>query len=138
MKTFDDYWCELDEEFDFDMKNPKYEEEWKGKVFLRPSKKELNYPYNGAKTSGGDGRDAYMKKAHETAQAGNTVVALVPAHTGSPWFHEYVLKPFYHIRWLRGTIDDRTDSENEFRTYQNYMVVIMRNWKLDQGQMWGM
>lgn len=132
-KSFDDFWCELDEVHDFDMKNPKYHEEWKGKVYLCPTKKELTFAYTGNVLKGGEGKCSYIKKAHETAQAGNTVVLLLPAHTGASWFQDYILKHFYDIHWIKGTIDDRfeVDNKNKCRTYQNYMIVTMINFKLE-------
>jgi len=46
----------------------------------------------------------WMKKAHETAQAGSTVVCLVPARTDTAWFQDYCLDPKYEIRFIKGRL----------------------------------
>lgn len=45
----------------------------------------------------------WVKKASEAAEAGATVVALLPARTDTKWFHTYVLDKA-HIHFLKGRI----------------------------------
>jgi hypothetical protein len=45
----------------------------------------------------------WLRKAHESAGQGATVVCLVPARTDTQWWHEYVL-PHAEIRYLRGRL----------------------------------
>ena len=61
---------------------------WGGVVFMNP-------PY-------GRVIKAWMKKAFESAQAGATVVCLVPARTDTSWWHDFAMKG--EIRFLRGRV----------------------------------
>ena len=45
----------------------------------------------------------WVKKAHDSATDGTTVVCLLPARTDTHWWHEYVL-PHAEIRYLRGRL----------------------------------
>ena len=62
--------------------------EWRGSVFMNP-------PY---------GREIplWMKKAWESAQAGATVVCLIPSRTDTRWWHDYAMKG--EIRFIRGRL----------------------------------
>ena len=44
----------------------------------------------------------WMKKAHESAQDGATVVCLVPARTDTKWWHEYAAP--HEVRFIRGRL----------------------------------
>lgn len=44
----------------------------------------------------------WMKKAYESAQAGATVVCLVPARTDTRWWHDYAMKG--SIEFIRGRL----------------------------------
>ena len=48
---------------------------WHGRVWMNPPYSDL-YPW--------------CAKAYEYAEAGGTVIALLPAWTDAPWFHDYV------------------------------------------------
>jgi hypothetical protein len=56
----------------------------------------MNPPY-------GPGLRHWVKKAHEAAQVGATVVGLLPARTDCTWWHDYVL-PHAEIRFIRGRL----------------------------------
>lgn len=45
----------------------------------------------------------WMKKAYESAQAGATVVCLVPARTDTKWWHDYAAKAS-EIRFYKGRL----------------------------------
>lgn len=62
---------------------------WEGIVWCNP-------PY-------GRGVDKWLRKGFESAEAGATVVFLLPARTDTRWFHEIVL-PAAEIRFLRGRL----------------------------------
>lgn len=51
-------------------------------------------------------QNAFVKKAYETAQAGDaTVVVLIPARTGSARWHDYIhCQPNVEVRFTRGRI----------------------------------
>ncbi|MCP5523225.1 MAG: adenine methyltransferase [Verrucomicrobiales bacterium] len=55
----------------------------------------MNPPY-------GRGIAPFMAKAYESAQAGATVVCLVPARTDTRWWHRYAMKG--EIRLMRGRL----------------------------------
>ena len=71
--------------------------EWDG------SKVWLNPPYG--RTIG-----EWVKKAHEHASKGNTVVLLLPARTDTRWFHDYVMGR--QIQFIKGRLKfgDATNS----------------------------
>jgi len=96
----------LDAEFQFTLdpcctsenaKCPKYftatedglRQDWAGHVVF------MNPPY---------GRQIgnWVQKAHESAQAGATVVCLVPSRTDTKWWHDYVLP--HEVRFLKGRL----------------------------------
>lgn len=64
-------------------------QEWKGVCWMNP-------PY---------GREIgkWVKKAYESAQAGATVVCLLPARTDTAWWHDYVMR-WGEITFLRGRL----------------------------------
>lgn len=57
----------------------------------------MNPPY-------GKGIDQWMTKAHEAAQAGATVVCLVPVRTSTHWWHDTVLATGAEVRYVRGRL----------------------------------
>ncbi len=63
-------------------------QEWGGVCWMNP-------PY---------GREIgkWMRKAHESGQAGATVVCLVPARTDTAWWHDYAVKGV--VRFVRGRL----------------------------------
>jgi phage N-6-adenine-methyltransferase len=62
---------------------------WQGSCWMNP-------PY-------GPGLRKWLKKAHQSAQYGATIVCLLPARTDTLWWHEYIL-PHAEIRFLRGRL----------------------------------
>ncbi len=69
---------------------------WKGTVWMNP-------PY---------GREigSWIRKAHNEAQGGATVVCLLPARTDTSWWHDYCMKG--EIRFIRGRIKFSGASHN--------------------------
>ena len=63
---------------------------WHGTCWMNP-------PYHQAEIP------KWIRKAYEESQRGAVVVALLPARTGSAWFHEVVL-PHAQVTFLRGRI----------------------------------
>lgn len=65
--------------------------EWRGVVWCNP-------PYG--RTVG-----SWVRKAHEAATRGATVVMLLPARTDTRWFHEFLYeKPGVEVRFLKGRL----------------------------------
>lgn len=57
----------------------------------------MNPPY-------GRGIGHWMKKAADAAEAGATVVALVPSRTDTAWWHEQVMARAAEVRFVRGRL----------------------------------
>jgi phage N-6-adenine-methyltransferase len=64
-------------------------QEWQGRCWMNP-------PY-------GRQIGQWLQKAYESAQAGATVVALIPSRTDTAWWHDYVMKAS-EIRFIRGRL----------------------------------
>lgn len=64
-------------------------QDWRGRVWMNP-------PY-------GRQIGKWVEKAHASAQAGATVVCLLPARTDTKWWHDFVM-PAAEIRFLRGRV----------------------------------
>jgi phage N-6-adenine-methyltransferase len=56
----------------------------------------MNPPY-------GNSLRHWVKKAHDSAKAGATVVCLLPARTDTHWWHDFVLS-YAEVRFIRGRI----------------------------------
>ncbi len=65
----------------------------------------------------------WIRKARESASAGATVVALLPARTDTKWFHEFIYYSNAEIRFLKGRLKFGRSTENA--PFPN-MVVIWR------------
>ena len=125
--TPQEFYDKLDKEFHFDLdpcstdENAKcvrhytreqdgLKQEWTGRVWMNP-------PY-------GRQCKAWVKKAYESVQRGaEVVVCLLPARTGSQWFHEYCLKG--EIRFIRGRLKFNTKDNAPFDS----IIVIFRKGK---------
>jgi phage N-6-adenine-methyltransferase len=46
----------------------------------------------------------WMERSYTQSQRGATVVCLVPAHTGQPWWHDWVIGKASEIRWIKGKV----------------------------------
>lgn len=63
----------------------------------------MNPPY-------GRGIDAWVRKAYLAAQAGATVVCLLPARTDTKWWHDYCQKG--EVTFIRGRLKFGGHSNN--------------------------
>lgn len=105
-ETPDDFFRTLDAEFHFSLDvcattaNAKcvpfytrtddgLRQDWTGTCWMNP-------PY-------GRAIGAWMEKAYESAQAGATVVCLIPARTDTRWWHSWVA-PYAEIRFVPGRL----------------------------------
>lgn len=97
---------ELDREFHFTLDVCALAENAKCAAFYSPADDGLAQPWTGVcwmNPPYGRAIGNWIAKAHRAAQAGATVVALIPARTDTTWWHEYVTKAA-DIRFLRGRI----------------------------------
>lgn len=113
-ETPQDFFDELDREFDFTLdvcatkENAKTEAyiynsslqqswyNWNWEAFKEPDTCWMNPPY-------GRAIGKWIKKASEEASLGAIVVALLPARTDTKWFHDYIYKK-HEIRFLKGRL----------------------------------
>lgn len=66
----------------------------------------------------------WIKKAHDEAKKGSTVICLVPARTDTRWFHDYILGRA-EIRFIKGRITFSGKGRAPFPS----MIVIYNNSK---------
>ena len=62
----------------------------------------------------------WVRKAYESAQAGATVVCLLPARTDTAWWHDYCMKG--DIEFLRGRLRFINRTLPSYRSDGNYKV----------------
>lgn len=86
-------------------------QDWSGEVVF------MNPPY-------GRSLPAWMKKAWEESQRGATVVCLVPARTGSAWFHDWAMRG--EVRYLRGRVRFILDGVRKGSPAFDSAVVVFR------------
>jgi site-specific DNA-methyltransferase (adenine-specific) len=86
-------------------------QDWSGETFW------MNPPY-------GRGQDVYswVRKAYETAAAGGTGVALLPASVDTKWFHDFVMRAT-EIRYVRDRLWFKKNGE-QARANHGSMVVV--------------
>ena len=72
-----------------------------------------------------------MEKAYEEAQAGTTVVLLIPARTDTAYFHDYIYGKA-EIRFLRGRLhfEDEDGCTLRTRTGTGSRLHRFRRWSL--------
>lgn len=69
---------------------------------------------------------AWVRKAYEEAQAGTTVVLLIPARTDTAYFHDYIYGKA-EIRFLRGRLHFEDEDENRFPPAPFPSMVVVYN-----------
>jgi phage N-6-adenine-methyltransferase len=97
---------ELDVEFGFQFDLAADETNAKCDRFYTIEDDALNQPWEGVcwlNPPFGRGIELWLSRAVEAAQAGATVVVLVPARTDTIWWHDLVI-PHAEIRFLRGRL----------------------------------
>lgn len=85
------------------------EQDWSGTCWMNP-------PY-------GNEIAAWVRKAYESAQAGATVVCLVPARTDTNWWHDYCGKG--EVRFIKGRL--RFGEATASAPFPNALVVFGRD-----------
>lgn len=103
--TPQDFFDKLNEEFHFDLDVCATAENAKCAKFFTKDDDGLNQLWRGVCWMNPPyGREigVWMKKAHESAQEGATVVCLVPARTDTRWWHEYAIQ--HEVRFIRGRL----------------------------------
>lgn len=104
--TPQDFFDKLNEEFDFETDVCALPSNAKCRRFFSPEVDGLKQTWRGVcwmNPPYGRVISAWIKKAHESAVAGATVVALVPARTDTRWWHDYVQKAS-EIRFVKGRL----------------------------------
>jgi len=96
---------ELDREFGFTLDVCATAENAKCERFYSPEEDGLKQPWTGVcwcNPPYGRRIGAWIRKAYESAQAGATVVCLIPARTDTSYWHEYVMRG--EVRFIRGRV----------------------------------
>lgn len=102
-ETPPDLFRELDQEFGFKVDLAALPHNTKCPQFYSPADDSLKQNWEGVcwlNPPYGVQLLHWMRKAHESAQRGATVVCLVPARTDSRWWHDYAL-PHGEIRYIK-------------------------------------
>lgn len=68
----------------------------------------------------------WVRKAYEEAQAGTTVVLLIPARTDTAYFHDYIYGKA-EIRFLRGRLHFEDEDGNRFPPAPFPSMVVVYN-----------
>ena len=100
------FFNELDNEFGFTLDACAIKENAKCYNFYSPEQNGLNQPWTGTVWCNppyGRQISKWVKKAHESAGNGTTVVMLLPARTDTKWFHDYIYG-VAEIRFVRGRL----------------------------------
>ncbi|GHU02091.1 DNA N-6-adenine-methyltransferase of bacteriophage [Spirochaetia bacterium] len=98
--------------------------------FYSPKQDGLTQPWSGACWMNPPyGRDveAWIKKAYESAKAGATVVALLPARTDTAWFHEFVYNKAM-VEFLRGRVRFILGDKSGPATFPSMIVIWTPRW----------
>ena len=104
-ETPPDLFACLDSEFGFDLDVCASSENSKCSRYLTIEDDALAHQWSGTCWMNPPfGRDIgrWVRKAYEEAQAGATVVCLLPCRTCTGWWHDYVMKG--EVRFLRGRL----------------------------------
>ena len=102
-ETPQDFFDRLDAEFHFTLDVCALPENAKCARYYTPADDGLQQAWSGicwANPPYGLVLRQWVKKAYESAQAGATVVCLLPIRTDTVWWHDYVL-PYAEVRFLR-------------------------------------
>lgn len=100
------FFNELDNEFGFTLDACAIKENAKCYNFYSPEQNGLNQPWTGTVWCNppyGRQISKCVKKAHDSAGNGTTVVMLLPARTDTAWFHDYIYG-VAEIRFVRGRL----------------------------------
>jgi len=109
----------LDAEFSFDLDPCRLGafdgllREWRGRVYVNP-------PYSNV--------GKWLEKGAIELASGraSVLVYLLPARTGTRWFHEHVLERAAEIRYIRGRLRFGNASSSRFNAPFDSMVVVFR------------
>lgn len=131
--TPQDFFNELNREFHFTLDAAATDKTAKCQKYYTPETDGLKNPWNLA--GGGSifcnppyGREIgkWVRKAHEEAQRGATVVMLIPARTDTSYSHDYIYGKA-EVRFIRGRLKFTDDSGKQFAAAPfPSMVVIFR------------
>lgn len=119
---------QLNKEFEFDVDVCATAENTKCKEFFSPQQDGLSKPWEGvAWMNPPYGREIceWMHKAYDEAECGSgTIVCLVPAHTDTKWWHDWVMKAT-EIRLIKGRLKFN-DSKNS-APFPSAIVIFEKN-----------
>lgn len=122
----------LNAEFHFTLDAAATEKKCKMQELLHPGNRRPDRPveYRGGSVfcnpPYGRALGAWVRKAYEEAQAGTTVVLLIPARTDTAYFHDYIYGKA-EIRFLRGRLHFEDEDGNRFPPAPFPSMVVIYN-----------
>lgn len=125
--TPQDFFDELDKEFHFDVDVCAFSHNAKCKDYFTPEQDGLKQNWDGNKVYWMNppyGRQIgkWVKKAHESAQNGATVVCLLPSRTDTAWWHDYCMKG--EVRFIKGRLYFEKQGKNDRAPFPSAVVVF--------------
>jgi phage N-6-adenine-methyltransferase len=118
---------QFDKKYHFDIDVCATAQNTKCQRYFTPEQDGLTQPWYGTcwmNPPYGRGVEPWIKKAYESAKAGATVVALLPARTDTVWFHQYIYGKA-EIEFLRGRVRFIQGDKTGPATFPS-MVVVWR------------
>lgn len=121
---------DLDDEFHFTLDVAATKENAKCKTFFTKNENGLLQPWKGCVWMNPPyGREVkhWVAKAFRSRNVCDVIVGLLPASTGTQWFHSYIYRKAA-VRFLKGRLSFKGDREQTGQAPFNSMVVIWRPW----------
>jgi len=131
-ETPQEFFNEVDKEFGFTLDVCATDDTAKCKDYYTPKDSAFNYEWEGVcwmNPPYGRGIGSWIQKAHESAQNGATVIALLPARTDTKWFHNYIYN-MYEVRYIKGRL--KFGGHTNSAPFPSMLVVFKKESKLKE------
>lgn len=110
-KTPDDFYNELNKEFNFDFDPCPYQSNFNGLEIEWGKSNYVNPPYSRSL------KEKFIMKGLEESRKGKRVVFLLPVSTSTKIFHEVILPNAKEIRFVKGRLKfEQKDENGNFRS----------------------
>lgn len=129
---------ELNSEFHFTLDVCALPENAKCEKYYTPKQNGLIQPWSGTcwcNPPYGRKISDWIKRAHYYTMSGCTTVMLLPARTDTRWFHDYIVRHKYEIRFIRGRL--KFGGSKNSAPFPSMIVVFKpKNSEEDIGKRW--